>query len=151
MIAILLLSVMLLPDDRALAREPSLRDELEAWWQHTHPGMKATNKICATSEAGCTRHKVVRRSGGRATAADAAETGGHVTRARRVSLRRPVNRAAEVKGSVDTMVHRGTQRRRAAQPGREVVANSRGEAGADLEMSPRRDRPGRYFLHGPRF
>ena len=154
-ITILLLSFMLLSDGHAFAREQSLRDELEAWWKHSHTGTKAADKTCVTSEAGCTKRKIVRRRGAKATAADAAEAGGHVGRARRVSLGRAVLPAAQAKGGVDTMMHSGTQRRRAAKRGRDVAANSRGEArdaeGADLEMSPRRDRPGRYFLHGPRF
>ncbi|WP_456771168.1 hypothetical protein [Bradyrhizobium sp. USDA 4369] len=148
-----MLSFMLLSDGRAFAREQSLRDELEAWWKRTHTGTKAVDKTCVTSEAGCTRRRIVRRSGGRATAADAVETGGHIARARHVSFGRPVNPAAQLKGSMDTTTRSETKRRRAAKRGRDVAANARAEArgaaGSDLE--PRRDRPGRYFLHGPRF
>ncbi|WP_139020635.1 hypothetical protein [Bradyrhizobium sp. ORS 285] len=100
MMAILLLS-MLLPDGHALAREQSMRDRLEAWWNETHVGAKRVS------------------------------TGGGKT------------------------AHGGTKRRHAAKRRHDVAVNTRAQARATAasvrEPVPRRDRPGRYFLHGPRF
>ncbi|MGJ5179871.1 hypothetical protein ACQR16_29650 [Bradyrhizobium oligotrophicum] len=109
-----------------MARDQLQREELEAWWSETQAGKKAAKTTCAASTgAGCSRrHGTAQSRNGR--------EGATVDRA-------PVRTAHRAR-----VIKRGS-----------VAANARAEArdsvGSDAAMQPRRDRPGRYFLHGPRF
>ncbi len=146
----LLLSTVLLLDGRAFAEE-TLRDQLEAWWNQTQAGRSAARTTCVRSETGCTRHKIVRSRRDREAATAALE--GQVGRVRRASSGSDALPERDVGLSSEMSVSQAAKPRHVAKRGRRVV-NARAEAGggvSDRDIGPRRDRPGRYFLHGPRF
>ncbi|MGY3454366.1 hypothetical protein ACVILH_006708 [Bradyrhizobium sp. USDA 4353] len=107
--------------ERPAVAQASLRDQLEAWWNETQIGKSRARKSCVASEPGCKGRKATRTARGR----DGAK----------------VTLAAEA-------------RERAGKRRRHVAVDARAEGGGgvlDEDTGPRRDRPGRYFLHGPRF
>ncbi|WP_315781910.1 hypothetical protein [Bradyrhizobium sp. SZCCHNR2011] len=110
-----------------LAREKLLREDLEAWWSQLQARKDAARKTCAESTApGCGRHQTAR-----------SRTGG-----------------AEAMTQRDASAHATPHRSRTSRHERGMTANARAEARDNADSSdrrPRRDRPGRYFLHGPRF
>lgn len=149
----LLLSLLSVVPGAAVAEE-SLRDQLEAWWKQTQVG-KHARKGCARSEHGCAKPVIARSRNGREAAMAPPEAEhGRVTHVRRASSGKDVEAAGQAAPAADMSIAEAPKPRRAAKRGRHLAANARAEAGAGpvaREDGPRRDRPGRYFLHGPRF
>jgi hypothetical protein len=105
----------------SLAREKLLREELEAWWSQLQARKDAARTTCTESTAA--------GCGRRQTA-----------RSRNVGAEAMTQRNASARAA--------PHRSRITRHERGMTANARAD---DSETGPRRDRPGRYFLHGPRF
>ncbi len=121
-----------IPMEPAFARDALKWEDLKAWWNETQVGRSSTKTPCANAAGtNCARRKTVRN---RKHNAEVAAVG-------------PANEDRQATGAVKRVRH--------AKRGHQVTTNARAEVRgtgeSDPDTAPRRDRPGRYFLHGPRF
>ncbi|MGJ4952061.1 hypothetical protein [Bradyrhizobium sp. HKCCYLS20291] len=126
MIAVVMSASLLLAGP-TFARDRLLREDLEAWWSQLQAKMSPAKKPCLTAtETGCSRRQMTRTR----------KSGEEVMAERATSDRRGMRQ-----------VHISKQRRTAVS----ARAEARESVDPDADREIRRDRPGKYFLHGPRF
>ncbi|MGJ4929919.1 hypothetical protein ACQR1I_28320 [Bradyrhizobium sp. HKCCYLS2038] len=126
MIAVVM-SASLLFAGPTFARDRLLREDLEAWWSQLQAKMSPAKKPCiGATGSGCSRREMVRT--------------------RKSDDEAMAGRA--------TLYRRGMRQVHISKQGRAAVtarAEARESVDSDADRASRHDRPGKYFLHGPRF